>query len=65
MERDPSTPSARWRRLAVAERAATLVEYALIVAVFALGTLGAIDLLQSSAEKTAGNTADNISSPPR
>jgi Flp pilus assembly pilin Flp len=47
------------------ERAATLVEYALIVAVFAIGTLAAVDLLQDNAAKTTENTADNISSGPR
>ena len=43
------------------ERGATLVEYALIVALVAVGTLGGIDAMQSGAQRATEQTASEIS----
>ena len=40
------------------ERGATIVEYALLVALFALGTLAAVEFLQDTAEKKTQQSAD-------
>ncbi len=61
-ESDPAVaePTRRARR-ARSQRGATMVEYALLVALLALSTIGALTLLQSGAERTAQSSADKIS----
>ena len=61
-ERSDAARRSRRRRR---ERGASLVEYALIVALFAVGSIAAIDLLADNAATTTQNTADEISSGPR
>lgn len=46
------------------ERGATLVEYAMIVAVFAVPAWAGISFLQSTAEAKMGHVATNVASPP-
>lgn len=46
------------------ERGATLVEYALLVAVLALGSLAGLDALQTSAEAAFREQASEMSDPP-
>ncbi|MDQ2677967.1 MAG: Flp family type IVb pilin [Actinomycetota bacterium] len=55
-EHDPPRP-----RRVRSERGATLVEYTLLVGLFALGTVGALSLLQDGAQATAQSSADRIS----
>ena len=43
------------------ERGATLVEYALLVALLAVTTIASLQLLQDGAENTAQSSADRIS----
>lgn len=46
------------------DRGATLVEYALVLALIVVGSIGAINLLQSSAETEVNNQADCVSMRP-
>lgn len=48
-------------RVSRRERAATLVEYVLLVAVLALGTLAGISFMEDGAERATSNTAAKIS----
>ncbi len=57
---DPPEPTAPRRRRS--ERGATLVEYTLLVALLAIGTIGSLSLLQDGAQATAQSSADRISS---
>ena len=50
-----------FRRRPRSQRGATLVEYALLVALLAVTTIASLQLLQNGAERTAQSSADRIS----